>query len=64
MGGLAILLQVLTATNTATPMIVGLINLIKAGKDSGKTDDQILDEAMKLALETRSITEKDMLSEQ
>jgi len=61
MGGLAILLQVLTATNTATPMIVGLINLIKGGKDSGKTDDEILAEAMTFAEDTRRITEKDML---
>lgn len=60
MSGLEILLQALTAANAATPTIVGLINTIKSGKESGKSDDEILAEATALAMETRAITEEDM----
>jgi hypothetical protein len=60
MKGLELLLQALTAANQATPAIVGLINLIKGGQDSGKSDDEILAEATAYANETRAITEEDM----
>lgn len=60
MGQLAILLQILTAANASTPLIVALIAHIKGGQEAGKTDDEIIDEGIALAMETRAITEADM----
>lgn len=60
MGALAILLQALTASNQLTPLIASLIASIQAGKASGKTDDEILAEAMTIAQDTDAVTKTDM----
>lgn len=60
MGELALLLQILTAANAATPTIVGFIDIIRKGREDGETDDQIQAKSMAFAEETRAITEKDM----
>ena len=57
---LALLLKILEAANMATPTLVGIINTIRNGRKAGKTDDEIQAESMALALETKTITEKDM----
>ena len=53
---LELLLSILTKANLATPQIVALIGLIKSSKAAGRTDAEI----MAQALETRAITEGDM----
>jgi hypothetical protein len=58
-GEIALLLQILNAANLASPTIVGIINTIRGGRAAGKTDEEITAESMKIALETREITEKD-----
>lgn len=63
MNELDLLLKILNGANLATPAIVGIISTIKNGRDSGKTDEEIQAESMKIALETRDITEKDMSPE-
>lgn len=57
---LELLLKALTAANLATPAIVAMIQSVKNGSTSGMTDDEILEHASTVALETRSITEADM----
>ena len=57
---LALLLEILRGANLATPAIVGIISAIKGGRAAGKTDNEIKAESMKIALETRTITETDM----
>lgn len=51
--------QALTAANALAPLIAVLIAEIKSGSP-GKTDDEIMAEALAAALETKSITETDM----
>ena len=60
MGAIAILLQVLTASNQLTPLIASVIASIQAGHAAGKTDDEIIAEALAIAQETKTITEADM----
>lgn len=60
MNELDLLLRIMTAANAATPTIVGIINTIKQGRAAGLTDEEIQAESMRLALETREITEEDM----
>lgn len=60
MDQLSLLLKILNAANLATPTIAGIIATIRGGRDAGKTDDEIQEESMKIALETRQITEEDM----
>jgi hypothetical protein len=60
MTGLALLLKILIDANMATPAIIQMINLVKGGREAGKTDEEIQAEAMKIAMETRTITEQDM----
>lgn len=60
MNEIDILLRTLQGVNAATPLIVSLIAAIKGGRAAGKTDDEIEAESMRIALETRSITEADM----
>jgi len=43
----------------ATPAIIGIIDIITSGKESGKTDEEIQAESMAFALETRRITDED-----
>ena len=63
MNELELLLKILNGANLATPSIVGIISAIRSGRDAGKTDEEIEAESMKIALETRDITEKDMSNE-
>jgi len=58
MGALAILAQLLTLSNTLTPMIGNLVAQIKS-ENPGKTDDEIMAEAQALANETKVITTAD-----
>jgi hypothetical protein len=60
---LALLLKILEAANMATPSIVAVIQSIRNGRAAGKTDEEIEDESLKIALETKAITEKDMSNE-
>lgn len=57
---LALLLKILEGLNLSTPTIVGIIGVIRGGREAGKTDEDIEAESMAVALETRSITEQDM----
>lgn len=57
---LALLLEILRGANLATPVIVGIINTIRGGREVGKSDEEIKAESMKLAQETKEITERDM----
>jgi hypothetical protein len=61
MGALAILAQLLTLSNTLTPLIAGLVAQIK-GDNPGMTDDQIIAQAQALAAETKQITTADKSS--
>lgn len=61
--GVAELLALLQAINVSTPLIASLIAKIKGGQAAGKTDDEIIAEALAMANETRSITEHDMSQE-
>jgi len=60
MSSLALLLDILTKANLATPAIVAIIGAIKSGREAGKTDAEIQEDSMRIALETRAITEEDM----
>lgn len=60
MGELVLLEEILRGVNMATPSIVAVIQSIKNGRAAGKTDDEIKAESMKIALETKAITEADM----
>jgi hypothetical protein len=57
---LALLLKILEAANMATPSIVAVIQSIRNGRAAGKTDEEIEAESLKVALETKAITEADM----
>lgn len=57
---LALLLKILQGLNATTPTIIGAIDMIRRGRDEGKTDDEIQAESMSLALDTRAQTERDM----
>lgn len=59
MNQLDLLLKLLGEVNANTPLIIGLIGIIKGGTESGKTDEQIEAEAMKFALETKQIAGDD-----
>jgi len=59
MGGLALLLQVLTGANALTPLIASLIASIQSGQAAGKTDDEIIAEAMTIAADTKAQTDAD-----
>ena len=59
MNQLALFLKILTEANMATPAIIGIIDIITSGKESGKTDEEIQAESMAFALETRRITDED-----
>jgi hypothetical protein len=57
---LELLLSILRKLQLATPAIVAVIGSIKEGREAGKTDAEIQEESMALALETKAITEQDM----
>lgn len=57
---LALLLSMLEKANAATPAVVAAINLIRAGRAAGETDEQIQAKSMADALETRDMTKTDM----
>ena len=63
MSELALLLQILQASNMASPAIVSIIATIRNGRAAGKTDAEIQAESMQIALDTRTQTEIDMGSE-
>lgn len=55
-----LVLKGLSAANLATPQIIAVIGAMKQGKQDGRTDDEIIDHAKAVALETRDITTEDM----
>lgn len=57
---LKLLLDILNSTNLITPVITGIIGIIRSGRGAGKTDEEIKADSMKYALETKAITERDM----
>lgn len=57
------ILKGMQGVNLAVPTIVGIIGTIRGGRAAGKTDEEIEAESMKIALETRELTEKDMSSD-
>lgn len=56
---LDLLLNILNKANLATPAIIGIISIIRSGRKQGKSDDEIQEESMALALETRVLAEHD-----
>jgi len=54
------LLKIIEAINVSAPLIGTLIGVLKRGKDDGRSEEDILAEADRLAAETKSITEHDM----
>lgn len=60
MDKLALALKILQGLNLATPQIAGIFSAIRKGRAAGKTDVEIQDESMRIALDTDAITERDM----
>lgn len=60
---LELLLKILNSTNLITPVITGIIGIIRGGRAAGKTDEEIKADSLKYALETKAITETDMGSQ-
>lgn len=59
MNALDLLLKILTSANLATPQIANIIDIVKSGKATGKSDEEIEAESMLFALDTRQQTETD-----
>lgn len=57
---IAALLQILEAVNVSTPLIATLIAKIKGGQADGRSDEEIIAEALALAQETKQIASEDM----
>lgn len=51
------LIAIITAINSLTPLAAGLIAQLR---QSGETDEQVIDRARGLVAETKQITEEDM----
>lgn len=63
MDQLALLLKILETANLSTPVLVGIIGSLKSNADSGKTDEQIIEEALATVAETKTITDHDRSDE-
>lgn len=57
MEGAAALIATVNAINALTPLATQLINSLR---QSGETDEQVIERARSLVAETRQITEEDM----
>lgn len=60
---LDLLLKLMQGANILAPGVVSLVALIKKGRAEGKTDEEIQEESMTAALDTREITSRDMSNE-
>ena len=57
---LDLLLKILQAGNLLTPTLGSIIATIKKGRDAGKTDAEIQEESMTIALRTKAKAEDQM----
>lgn len=57
---LDLFLKILQGSNLATPGLLAIIGAIKQGRAAGKTDDEIQEESMAIALRTKAKSEDQM----